>query len=340
MVAATTRTSTRSDCVPPDPLELLLLERAENLGLERERQIADLVEEERAAMGELEAAGLALCGAGERPLLVSEQLALEQRLRNRRAIDGDERSVIARAERVQRSGEQLLACSALAFEQDRGIRRGRAMELLRDLTELAVLADDPRRTAPLGQFLFENDVLGEHPALRDRPLDHQQQVIGLDGLGQKVHRPFAHRGDCILDASVRSHHDHGQIGVQLLRCAKDAEAIANGQLEIGQDDDRTGPTKLANGLGLITRLEHGMAVRLEGVPEHGPKGVFVFDDEYGEGGHSRIGSVSLPHPTGGDTGAPGLFLDVADRFGLRGDLFLDALEFGGHPVAIVRDRCR
>ncbi len=156
------------------------------------------------------------------------------------------------------------------------------MKLLRDLTELPVLADDPRRTAPLGQFLFENDVLGEHPALRDRPLDHQEQVIGFDGLGQKVHRPFAHRGDGVLDASVRGHHDDGQIGVELLRCAKDAESITNRQLEIGQDDDRAGPTKLANGLWLITRLEHGMAVRLEGVPEHGPERVSVFDDENGE----------------------------------------------------------
>ena len=211
------------------------------------------------------------------------------------------------------------------------------MELLRDLTKLAVFADDPRRAATLGQLLFEDDVLGEHPALRDRPLDHQKQVIGFDGLGQKIHRPFAHRGDSVLDASVRSHHDDGQIGVEFLRRAQDAEAIANGQLEIGQDDDRAGPPKLANGLGLIARLEHGMAVRLEGVPEHRPKRVFVFDDEDGEGGQSPM---LLPNPTGRDACSPGFFLDVADRFRLRSDILLDALELGGHLVAVdSRWRC-
>ncbi len=54
------------------PLELLLFERPEDLRLERKRKIANLVEEERAAMGELEPAWLALCGAGESPLLVAE----------------------------------------------------------------------------------------------------------------------------------------------------------------------------------------------------------------------------------------------------------------------------
>jgi hypothetical protein len=76
-----------------DTLELLLLEGAKDLGLEREWQIADLVEEERAAMGQLESSWLALRGACECALFVAEQLALEQGLGDRRAIDGDERSV-------------------------------------------------------------------------------------------------------------------------------------------------------------------------------------------------------------------------------------------------------
>jgi hypothetical protein len=46
--------------------------------LHRRRHLADLVEEQRAAVGELEAALAARCAAGERALLVAEQLALEQ----------------------------------------------------------------------------------------------------------------------------------------------------------------------------------------------------------------------------------------------------------------------
>jgi hypothetical protein len=46
--------------------------------LEAERHLADLIQEERAPVGELEAAGLAGHGARERALLVAEQLGLEE----------------------------------------------------------------------------------------------------------------------------------------------------------------------------------------------------------------------------------------------------------------------
>src|SRR5439155_20617021 len=57
-------------------LERLLLERAQDLGLGLERHVADLVEEQRAAVRQLEAASPARDGAGERALLVTEQLRL------------------------------------------------------------------------------------------------------------------------------------------------------------------------------------------------------------------------------------------------------------------------
>ena len=60
--------------------------------------VADFVEEERAAVGLLEAADALLVGAGERPLLVAEQLRLEQVLLERRAVDLHE--VAAGAQRV------------------------------------------------------------------------------------------------------------------------------------------------------------------------------------------------------------------------------------------------
>ena len=52
-----TRTSTAARAVVADALELALLEHAQQLGLQLERDLADLVEEERAAVGELEAPG-------------------------------------------------------------------------------------------------------------------------------------------------------------------------------------------------------------------------------------------------------------------------------------------
>src|SRR6201999_4530997 len=52
-----------------DAIELAVLQRLQQLGLHGDGHLADLVEEERAAVGELELARLGLGGAGERAAL-------------------------------------------------------------------------------------------------------------------------------------------------------------------------------------------------------------------------------------------------------------------------------
>ena len=84
-----------------DALDFAGLDRAQQLGLGLEREVADLVEEQRAAVGQLEPALLALHRAGERPALVAEQLALDQVLRDRRTVDLDERARGAPRERLE-----------------------------------------------------------------------------------------------------------------------------------------------------------------------------------------------------------------------------------------------
>ena len=103
--------------VAADRDELALLQHPQQPGLRLERHVADLVEEQRAAIGLLEPAEPARVGAGERALLVAEQLALDQLARDRRHVDGDERAVAALAEIVQRARHQLLAGAGLAGDQ-------------------------------------------------------------------------------------------------------------------------------------------------------------------------------------------------------------------------------
>ena len=64
-------------------LEALLLEEAQQLGLQRRRHLADFVEEDRPAVGGFEQAPLLHPRVGEGPALVAEELALEQLLRQR-----------------------------------------------------------------------------------------------------------------------------------------------------------------------------------------------------------------------------------------------------------------
>ncbi len=66
--------------------ELPFLQHTQNLGLGGLAHVAVLVEKQHSLVGQLEAALALFCGAGEGPLLVTEQLALQQVLMQRRAV--------------------------------------------------------------------------------------------------------------------------------------------------------------------------------------------------------------------------------------------------------------
>ena len=63
------------------PLDLLVLQHAQQLDLDVERQVANLVQEDRRSVGELEAPDLARQGARVGAFLPAEQLAFDQRRR-------------------------------------------------------------------------------------------------------------------------------------------------------------------------------------------------------------------------------------------------------------------
>src|SRR5687768_18174896 len=101
-----------------EPLEGAILKQAEQLGLHQRRQLADFIQEERAAVSELHATGLARDGARESALFVAEQLAFEQRVRESAAVDLDEGAVLPPALLVHGACDQLLAGAALASHQN------------------------------------------------------------------------------------------------------------------------------------------------------------------------------------------------------------------------------
>ncbi len=112
-----------------DALEMALLQHAQQLALQLERDFADLVEEQRAAVGELEAADAVAQRAGERALHVAEELALEQFARDRRAVDADQRPVAPLARLVDGARDQLLAGAGFAGDHHRGVGRRHQLHL-------------------------------------------------------------------------------------------------------------------------------------------------------------------------------------------------------------------
>ena len=127
--------------VAADALEGALLERAQQLHLELGRHVADLVEEHRAAVGQLELAEPALLGVGERALLVAEQLGLEQRGRDGRRRDPHEGPPRAPAVVVERARHHLLAGARLAAQEHAHVAARDAADGLVDLLHGGVTAD-------------------------------------------------------------------------------------------------------------------------------------------------------------------------------------------------------
>src|SRR5438132_886323 len=125
-----------------DTLELLLLEDPEELRLELEGDLADLVEEERAAMGHLEASDLLCDGPGEGAALVAEELALEKPRRDGRAIDLDEGPLPAAASVVDGARDRFLPRAGLAEDEHGRVGRCDGLHLLEDISEKTALADD------------------------------------------------------------------------------------------------------------------------------------------------------------------------------------------------------
>ena len=94
-----------------DARDLAALQRAQHLRLRDEVHVADLVEEQRAAVRLLEEAALLRLGAGERAPLVAEELALDELARDGGAVHLHERAVHARREPVDGARDELLARS-------------------------------------------------------------------------------------------------------------------------------------------------------------------------------------------------------------------------------------
>src|SRR5690606_6190451 len=95
--------------------------------------LADLVEKQRPAVRGLEEPGPVLNRAGERTTRASEELALEERLRDGAAVDRDERSRGARRLVMNEPRDPLLARTALARDDDRGIDLRHSARELHDL---------------------------------------------------------------------------------------------------------------------------------------------------------------------------------------------------------------
>ena len=165
-------------------LDLPRLDRAQQLGLRLRRELADLVEQERAGVRELEPPDPPVGRAGERAPLVTEHLALQEIARDRRAIHPYERLVPAWTLRMDRRGHELLAGAGLAADQHPRVGRSHTRDHLADATQCRTVADELASQAKVGA---QRRALAPRLTQLERAREREQHPFGRERLLEEVH---------------------------------------------------------------------------------------------------------------------------------------------------------
>src|SRR6266404_549774 len=148
-----------------DALELPLLEHPQERKLGVRRQIADLIEEYGAAIGELEAAGTTLERAGEGALLVPEELPGDQRRRDGGTVHAHECARCPWRPLVNRARDELLAGAGLAGDEHRRVGRRDLRHARQHRTQGWRRAYDLLEHRRPVDLLAEREILVIHPLL-------------------------------------------------------------------------------------------------------------------------------------------------------------------------------
>ncbi len=251
---------------PADPVEGPVGQDPQQPGLKLGGHVADLVEEQGAAVGLLEASLASRLGPGEGPALVAEQLGLQQVAGDGGHIQRNEGLVRPRAVSVQGAGDQFLAGAGLAVDQHRDVGAGQAPYGPVDLLHGRGLTDD------VGSDGGGRGGRGLFLAAATGTTDLIHRLVQVEGLGQVLEGPTVKGGYRALQVRVGGHDDHRQGRVAGVDLTQQVQAVDAGHADVGEDD-----------------IGH---VALQGL--HDPHAV-------GEGGHVQFGLAQrlLQDPTDG-----------------------------------------
>jgi hypothetical protein len=174
---------------------------------------------------------------------VAEQLALQQRLVQRGAVHGQERTAGAGGEIVHRPGDDLLAGAGLAGDQHRAVGSGDGPDLLTDLAHRGRIADKAVEAADrlgllAGCLGLEHGVLAHDARVLNRPFDGDDEFIALERLGDVVKRPALHRLNGCFDRPESGHEHDGQVVVDGPDLGEELDAGHAGHAQVR--DDRVG----------------------------------------------------------------------------------------------------
>ena len=260
-----------------------LLQRAQQLGLHGEIHVADLVEEQGAAVRLAKEAGTVGGGAGEGAADMAEEQAFEQLGGNGGAVDGHEGGFRAASMTMDLVGDDLLAGAGLAHEQDRGVAVGDEADGLLDVTHRGTGADEG---AGRGRRRCARTI-GEHA------VEEGANGIAADGLGEVVDGAEAHRLDRVVAGGHGGEDRHGRRAGAAADGAQHGQAIHARHAQIEQDGVGAMGGEPGECRGSVGGFGRTMAEIGDGGRERAPERGVVVDDE--DGVHS-VSANNAPSP--------------------------------------------
>ncbi len=190
-----------------DAVEVAVRQHAQKSGLKIKWHVPDLVEEQGAVLGLLEAAAPHGLGAGEGAALVAEQLRFQQVLRDRRGVQGDEGLLRAWAVLVQRARHELLAGARFARDQHGHVRLRQAADGAEHLLHRRRMAQD------LGRLGGQRLDAGFAQALFESAPDQRHRLVDVEWLGQVIEGAALERGHRRIQVREGGDDDDRQAGM-------------------------------------------------------------------------------------------------------------------------------
>ena len=211
---------------------------------------------------------------------MSEQLRLEDRFRNRRAIDSYQRHVALLAAIVNRPSDELLTGAGLARHEHCGLRVGDAVDPIDDRAHRRTAADDAIVVELLVALAAEVPAFRAQALVVERAPHRREQLVDFERLAQIVERAQLHRVDRAVDGRVRRHQDDvRRVGRRADVLADELEA-AHARHHVVGEQDVEGP--LAEQLQRLTsagRVDDFVAVAPQRAAQRLAQLLFVVDEQ-------------------------------------------------------------
>src|SRR3954468_24613893 len=148
--------------------------------------------------------------AGERTLLMTEQLALEQRLGQRRAMDGHEwPGPVSGGRLMDRLGDLLLSRPRFSLDQDGGRGLRDVPDEFENVEHARTLTEDVPERVPLADLGPEGGQFVLQGPLAQGALDQQAEMLRVGRLGQEIVGTHPHRLHGFINTAMARGYDDG-----------------------------------------------------------------------------------------------------------------------------------